>query len=297
MSDPFCVLLSFHYMKQFNMIQLLDKTFGEQRDDVVVFMDSGAYSAMTQGVPVGVHEYARFLTTWRHELHLMANLDDIGHTEDTFENGWKNYLTLTEDYGLDILPVMHIGEPLEGLDRYFDAGNRYIALGGLTTTPWRVGAPWLVKAFQWATGRGVVFHGFGVSSWESQRHLPWFTVDHRGWLAGAEFARLILFNGRRRRSFELTTIGHTSRSAEFNRLARSYGVDPKTARVAGVKATAAILTLSARSVVRQDHFMRKRHGTIHHPDNRFPPGLRTYFVDNNLGHLTIARNALKGWAP
>lgn len=297
MSDPFCVLLSFHYMRQFDMSKLLDKTFGEDRDDVIVFMDSGAYSAMTQGAPVDVHDYARFLQAWRDELHLMANLDDIGHTADTFENGWTNYRTLVDDYGLDILPVMHIGEPLEGLDRYYDAGNAYIALGGLTTTPWRVGAPWLVKAFQWATGRRVVFHGFGVSSWESQRHLPWYTVDHRGWLAGAEFARINLFNGRRRRSFELTTVGPTSRSPEFNKLARSYGVDPKAARVAGVKSTAAILTLSARSVLRQDHFMRQRHGAVVHPTGAFPPGLRTFFVDNNLGHLTVARNALKGWTP
>jgi hypothetical protein len=298
-SDPFCVLLSFHYMGGFDLTQLLDKTFGTERDDVIVFMDSGAYSAMTQGAPIDLDDYGKFLDRFRHELHLMANLDDIGHTAETAETGWRNWCTLRERYDLPIMPVMHIGEPFEVLERYLDAGETYIALGGLTTTPWRVGAPWLVKAFQRATGRAV-FHGFGVSSWESQRHLPWYTVDHRGWLAGAEFARLTLFNGRRRRSFELTHVDPTSRTSEFNTLARSYGVDPKTARIAGVKATPPILTLSARSVVRQDHFMRRRHGVINHPSGdtaRWPPGLRTFFVDNNLGHLTVARNALKGWTP
>ena len=297
MSDPFSLLLSYHYMQQFDLTPLLDKTFGVERDDVIVFMDSGAYSALTQGAPIDIHRYAKFLTDWRHELHLMANLDEIGHTAESAEAGWRNYRILTEDYGLPILPVMHIGEPMEVLDRYLDAGQQYVALGGLTTTPWRVGAPWLVRAFQRAKGHAV-FHGFGVSSWESQRHLPWYTVDHTGWFAGAQYARLTLFDGRRRRSFELTRVDPTSRSSEFNQLCRSYGVDPKGARVAGVEATTSILTLAARSVVRQDRFMRRRHGTIQHPAGApWPPGLRTFLVDNNLGHLATARAALKGWTP
>lgn len=296
--EPFCVLLSYFYMQRFNLTELLHRTFGDL-DDVLVFMDSGAFSAMNVGAPVDLHEYARYLQAWGPQLHLMANLDEIGHTADSAEASWRNWRTLTEAYGLDVLPVMHIGEPLEVLDRYLDTGAQYLALGGLTTTPWRVGAAWLTQAFIRARGRAV-FHGFGVSGWEAQRNLPWFTVDHSSWFAGAQFARMHIFDGRRRATFDLTTNEHTTRTPEFNRLARRYGVDPKTCRVAGVEATPSILTLAARQTIAQDRYMRHRHGVVHHPsgdDARWPPGLRTFLVDNNTTHLAIARRALKEWTP
>lgn len=283
MTKRFTCLLSFHYYGNREMTSFLDEH---------LFMDSGAFSALTQGAPIDVHDYAKFLVKYAHEFQLMASLDVIGHDADSAEASWRNFRILREDYGLDVLPVMHVGEPFAMLDRYLDSGEPYIALGGLVATPWKVAAPWTVQAFIRAQGRAV-FHGFGVSSWRSLMALPWYSVDHTSWQSGVVHSSLVLFNGRSQKAFRVGKHMNTAASREFNDLARWYGIDPAEVRVLRTRPDIfKVVRLAALSTERAEAFLRARHGPVHHPTlPDAPTGLRVYLATGQHLYLPAARDA------
>lgn len=294
--EPFCYLVSYFYTKHRTIAELIER-YLDNDPDCLLFLDSGAFSALTRGAAIRLEDYATYLAANQQHCHLMANLDVIGHDADSAEATWSNFRTLREEWGLPVLPVMHVGEPLEMLDRYLDAGEQYIALGGLVQTPWKIAAPWTVAAFQRAQGHAV-FHGFGVSGFNSQRFLPWYTVDHTSWQQGVVVMAVRLFDGTRPRMFNVRKAsannpgGPSTYTSEFNRLCRSYGVDPKRLRTLnGIEDVHLMLTLSARSVARQDAYMRRRHGLIHHPSGFAPPGLRTFLATASPRFLRTARDA------
>ena len=72
---------------------------------VDLFLDSGAFSAMTQGVKIDIYEYIDFIKEHEDVLEVYANLDVIGSAEGT----WKNQMIM-EEAGLKPLPVFHYGE-------------------------------------------------------------------------------------------------------------------------------------------------------------------------------------------
>src|SRR5262252_3555390 len=89
-----------------------------------VMADSGAFSAMTQGVPIDLDDYARWLLRYRHLFRVYVNLDVIRNAAAT----WENQLRLQEQYGLEPLPVFHVAEDWHWFDRYL-ARFPYIGLG------------------------------------------------------------------------------------------------------------------------------------------------------------------------
>ena len=80
--QPFKILCSFHYFRTVNMRELV-----EQFDHrPMVFADSGAYSAHTQGASVSVFEYAEWLQKWKDVFTVYVNLDVIRDPAATAAN-------------------------------------------------------------------------------------------------------------------------------------------------------------------------------------------------------------------
>jgi hypothetical protein len=102
-----------------------------------VFVDSGAFSAMTRGIEINVDDYIKWLNEYSANMEKFCCFDRIGITEDEFEDcakaTWENYLymydKLKEPHKL--VYVYHYGEPIEYLHNALEFGCKHIALGGV----------------------------------------------------------------------------------------------------------------------------------------------------------------------
>jgi len=180
------ILLSYWYHKNTDIEKLIKDNFAGVKPDI--FADSGGFSAMTQGAQIDVCKYGEWVNKWGHLFTAYSNLDEIGNAIKTLEN--QNTL---EQMGLSPLPVFHVGEDWGYLKNYVGK-YQYIALGGMV--PYmrytKKIMPWIIKAFKLA-GDKSVFHGFGATSWEVIKDLPWYSVDSTTWMAGHRYGAQFVF--------------------------------------------------------------------------------------------------------
>lgn len=98
----------------------------ERFEGLEVFLDSGAWSVFTGGIPpIDVDEFIAWHKAARFPFALRAGLDVIGDGPKSFDN-WRRCV----DAGLDVFPTWHAGEPLDLLARYAE-GAPFLAVGGL----------------------------------------------------------------------------------------------------------------------------------------------------------------------
>lgn len=153
----------------------------EQKKRVELFIDSGAYSAWSQGKEIDINEYIKFIKEHEALIDVYANLDVIGDAEAT----WHNQMIM-EKAGLKPLPVYHYGEDEKWLKRILAKGYDYISLGGMVPISTGDLIHWLDYLFKTylcdAEGMPKVkVHGFGLTSLRLMLRYPWFCMteeDH-----------------------------------------------------------------------------------------------------------------------
>jgi hypothetical protein len=220
-------------------------------------------------------------------LEVYSNLDVIGNPKAT----WENQQRLEQDYGLHPLPVFHFGSEWEWLDKYLDAGYRYIALGGLVTPNRGEALRWLIKAFRIAEGKAG-FHGFGMTQWTILRNLPFYSVDSSSWGSSFRYGQLRLFDEVRGR-FESVKIGDQRGIYQHAQLIRKHGSDPAVfADRAKYKRIHAV-AVSAVAWHRAGAWWRKRHYPVEIPDRVTGPHL--YLADTNVKTLAEACRAIAAY--
>ena len=158
---------------------------------VELFLDSGAFSAFTQGVEIDIQEYIAFIKKHKQHLSVYANLDVIGCAEGT----WKNQ-RIMEKAGLSPLPCFHYGEPIEFLERYVEKYD-YIALGGMVPVSTKDLAVWLDTIFSEhiCDKNGmpkVQVHGFGLTSLRLMLRYPWYSVDSTSWVVTGRLGSIFI---------------------------------------------------------------------------------------------------------
>ena len=152
----------------------------KENNAVNLFLDSGAFSAATQGAEINLQEYIDFIKEHEDVITVYANLDVIGDPAAT----WKNQLRM-EKAGLKPMPVYHHGEDVSWLSKYLERGYEYIALGGMVKTP---NLPaWLDYIWKdYLTDKEgmplLKVHGFGMTSLSLMLRYPWFSVDSTSWV-------------------------------------------------------------------------------------------------------------------
>lgn len=169
-------LWSYHYIKtDKNIMSTTNKK-------VKLFLDSGAYSAWTQGSKIDIQEYIQFIKENKNVIPVYANLDSIGSPEGT----WKNQMIM-EEAGLTPMPVFHYGEDPKWLKRILSKKYEYIALGGMVPISTKDLMSWLDML--WSTyltddqGMPVCkVHGFGLTSFPLMMRYPWYSVDSTSWV-------------------------------------------------------------------------------------------------------------------
>lgn len=173
-------LLSYYFLNTEKSSRMTMKCDVENKIDL--FLDSGAFSAHTQGVEINLKNYIDFIKKHKKHITTYANLDVIGDAKATL----KNQRTM-EKAGLNPLPCFHYGESTKYLKYYIDNYD-YIALGGIvsegsTKKLYR----WLDDVFDRyiCKNNGMPrcrVHGFGVTSLPILFRYPWYSVDSTSWV-------------------------------------------------------------------------------------------------------------------
>lgn len=148
---------------------------------VELFIDSGAFSAFTQGVKIDLDEYIAFIKQYKDIITVYANLDVIGDAAGTLANQKR-----MEKAGLKPLPCFHYGEPIKYL-QYYLGRHDYIALGGMVPIDNKDLVVWLDDLYSHyicdEDGMPrVKVHGFGLTSLKLMLRYPWYSVDSTSWV-------------------------------------------------------------------------------------------------------------------
>lgn len=157
-----------------------------------LFIDSGAYSAETQGVKISPYQYTAFLRRWKQYVDVAANLDVLFDAEGT----WKNQ-ELMESLGERPMPTFHFGEDEKWLVKYIAKGHDYIAMGGQVGQHPDAQMQWLDRMWdQYLTNDDgypiIKVHAFGVTSPAIMERYPWFSVDSTSWLLAAATGKAVI---------------------------------------------------------------------------------------------------------
>lgn len=167
-------------------------------NNIPVFLDSGAFSAMTLGSNIDINEYIEFCKDYKDRFEVIASLDVIGNWENTEINHIK-----MRDAGINSIPCFHVREPFEFLERLLK-DNDYIAVGvagnqRLTTKV----MTWLTKVFSIRNNINpdCKIHGFALTSGTVMSNFDWYSVDSTAWLAGRRFNRVYKIDGNKLFSF------------------------------------------------------------------------------------------------
>lgn len=168
-----------------------------QINRVSLFLDSGAFSAWTQGTEVNIDDYAEFALENLDRVEAIANLDVIPgkpfqrltdqHIEDSAARGWENYeYLISKGIPKDkLLHIFHQGEDFSWLEKMVKT-MPYIGLspGNDKSTDEKV--MWLDECMKYVCDKDgmpkVKFHGFAVTAHRLLLRYPWYSVDSTTWV-------------------------------------------------------------------------------------------------------------------
>lgn len=211
------LLLSYHYYQKTNLA-VLKAGLG----NCEIMLDSGAFSAATQGTVIAMDAYAKYIQTYGNAIKTYVNLDVIGDAKASA----VNQAILENEYGLSPLPVFHVGsdfKELEALMQKYD----YVALGGLVphSGKRKTLMPYFVRCFQMAQVHGTRLHGLGVTSVGILRSFPWYSVDSSSWSASARYGHVKIFDFRTHQVVSVK-LKDAAGVLGFARFIRACGIDP-----------------------------------------------------------------------
>jgi hypothetical protein len=157
-----------------------------------LFLDCGAFSAMTKKIKIDIDDYIDFVKKHKHMFSAVAALDVIGDAGATYQN----YLYMRKKGLDDVIPTYHVtcGKP-SYLKRYMDTTD-YIAIGGMVKAPIN-----LVQVLDELFSRYIVdrdgwpkvkVHGFGCTSVDLMLRYPWYSVDSTSWVLISSFGAVMV---------------------------------------------------------------------------------------------------------
>lgn len=172
------ILESYHYVHKASAVEQM------RRDGAKVFLDSGAFSAFTQGVEIDLPGYCEYIRRNQDLILVASVLDGIGDPQKTYENQRR-----MEDLGTRPLPCFHYGEDERYLEYYLQ-NYEYITLGGMVPIAKPQLRIWLDRIWSkyLCDERGlprIKVHGFGLTRVDLMQRYPWYSVDSSSWVQNA----------------------------------------------------------------------------------------------------------------
>jgi hypothetical protein len=268
------VLCSYFFFQKTDMDALAARWDHRMR----IFADSGGFSAFTTGEEISVAAYAQWLKRWGHQIEVAANLDDLHDPHKTWAN--QRYL---EDQGLNPIPVFHMGSDFSWLERYLEAGYRYLALGKMVKRNYGPRVRWMIECFKLAREAGAVFHGFGLTRPSDIWNLPFYSVDSTRWINAFKYAVVDIWRpheGKFRR-MQLFNRKEVYRDAAY---LRGLGLDPELFCHReqydrhDAAAVAAYSWLGFEQALRRRHHVALPPDAARHVNGEPTPGTRLYLA-------------------
>jgi len=189
------LLESYHYIHRDSFVRKIRK------DKRKVFLDSGAFSAFTQGINVDLPAYCNYIKKNRDIIEevdgdlLASVLDGIGDPLKT----WQNQQAM-ESLGVRPLPCFHYGEDERYLEEYIK-NYTYITIGGMVPISTPQLYLWLDRIWDkyLTDGSGrprLKVHGFGLTTVGLMERYPWYSVDSSSWVQIARTGGVMLPRGK-----------------------------------------------------------------------------------------------------
>ena len=173
-----------------------------------LFIDSGAYTALTKGKEVDVNEYIQYINAISDKLYVFAQVDYIPRNAqdktDTGEASWLNYLYMLDKMKEPdkLMPIYHQGESVEILRNMveFKKPNGeyvdYIGFGALAGTGITVPEKqeFFKKCFQViaeSKNPNVKVHAMGMTSLSLLEMFPFYSADSTSWIMQGATGKII----------------------------------------------------------------------------------------------------------
>lgn len=199
-----------------------------------LILDSGAFSAYTQGSAVDLLDYSRWLAHVRSsntELQWAVNLDVIGNGEFGTTQSFKNWQALRAEHGHLVVPVVHFTSPVpieSQLSPYLAEGAPRVCFGGMVGSVDAVNA-WAAHGLRWLRDNApnVLTHGLGVGPWVKRAQLPWDSTDCSDFGLAYRFGYARLPNPAARKPIDIRLGTGYPPSRTAAGVIRAYGVEPR----------------------------------------------------------------------
>lgn len=197
-NTPCNVLVSFAFKDKVD-------TYIDHIPNARLMLDSGAYTAWSCGKQVSLPaliEYAK-----ARDWDEVVALDVIGDAEASK----RNAITMKEA-GLNVMPVYHIGDPIDDL-HFYKANFSKVGLSCRFGEPLKQSLAFIERSF--AAAWPYKFHSFGWISEKVLRHFPFHSADASTWVNPHRYGAVkpsgdLLSSGLRGRSFKLKVTESTN---------------------------------------------------------------------------------------
>lgn len=170
-----------------------------------MMLDSGAFSAWTRKINIDLDTYIQFCKDNHQHFDCVVNLDVIPaefgrkpsatEVEASAQQSWDNLLYM-ESHGLKPIPVFHMGETFDWLEKIIIHGCDYVGISPANDRTTAQKRDWLDKVFEFiADDHGypeVKTHGFGVTSVPLLFRYPWYSADSTSWILTGAFGSMII---------------------------------------------------------------------------------------------------------
>jgi hypothetical protein len=280
---PFSALISYHFFGDDRGKELV-RNLGLAGGRVIG--DSGAYSALTQGLTIPLDSYADWLDEMQPFLAWAASLDVIGDAEASWRN-WRRLTTM----GFWTVPTVHYTAPTSVLDRYAEAGATLVGFGGLVSANNPTGGMrWLVHMFRHIRDNypHLRIHGWGISGRAPVMNLPFYSVDSSGFGAAYRYGRMALFDPAIGWMRSMDLDGYST-GAHGRWLREHYGVEPRDIATSHGGNRDVVRYLMFESAQRMERYFEQRHQVTPPPElTHQGNGTHVHFADasdNVIRHL------------
>ena len=209
-----------------------------------LMLDSGAFSAWTQGKQINLDEYCDYIKRNQEWIGSYVALDVINpdNPAAAAEASFQNLLHMHKR-GLRPIPVFHAGESFDYLLRMLDLGCDYIGLAATSLTARGNIDPWYRDAWSHLTEQSglpiIKAHALGETRKISLSLFPWASADSTSWIYKAQITGTLVLPGAERilvgvrnDKKDLRNAEDIERMSEANKHAFDaamvrYGIDPE----------------------------------------------------------------------
>lgn len=189
--DNLAFLVSYYYI-QSNGPDAKAAKYANKKG-IPLFLDSGAFSAMTVGAKIDLSTYTLFCEIYGKQFDVIMSLDVIGNAEAT----WVNHSYMRNE-GVKSLCTFHLDSDWKYLIQMLESGDDYIALAvkGLQGQKERVRV-FLDECFNLIQKYNPTIrtHGLGLTTPSIIRDYPLDSIDGTTWMTGAaQYGRIMYHN-------------------------------------------------------------------------------------------------------